>query len=166
MEKLFAVKNIPFAEMTKKDLDYWEDCAKNSHLSHKFSVVITMFITEYTLREVANKIGEVNEYTPAPLIWNKTVGFMSTSWVNEYVKEKQRHYKFGTGIYKYADNFLLFDDLEEWVHGRRKKECVRSAFDLILEIKKGDEESCPKMPKLAISGSKRMKSRLNNAESV
>ena len=132
-------KHIAFARISKYGLKFWEKpIARKEHSS--WLPVEPTFVTIHDLKEKARTIDISYQFSMPPLIWEGTVGFMTLSWINNNKKidNSKYCYKFGTGLYCDSDSLLLIDDIFEWVHNRRKIEDVRSAFDIIKSIKKGE----------------------------
>ncbi len=133
---IFPIKRIPFVYLYngRKELDMWgNDKEEHYFYGYPWRAREVGFVNMSDLIEKSKK--DEYEYSR---IWFGTVGFMSNSWVNEYSeKNKQRHYRFGTGLYQETKKLFIVDDLFAWAHDSRiSSDKVRTAFDIITEIKK------------------------------
>jgi len=135
--------HLPFVEMTQDGLDYWES-AKATEYSDWNPAEVT-FVSIGDLKEKARQLSREKNptYYPrsmfAPLIWNGTVGFMSKAWIKtKYPKKTAYNYRFGTGLYGNSGTLLFVEDIFDWAHHRKEKKDVRSAYDFIWQIYKGE----------------------------
>ncbi len=134
----FELSHIPFIAMSRNGLDWWQK-AKQSQYMTGFNPAEVTFVSISDIKEKARTLDKSNLIPPilfGPSVWSGTVGFMSRSWVNKYKGKKEYNYRFGTGIYRPANELLLVDDIFDWAHHRKEKNKVRTCLDIIVAVKK------------------------------
>ncbi len=116
-------KFVAFACMQRSGLDEWKCWKPSKNFSP--NPVKPAYVSQYDLDECAR----CDKHT----IWISMPGFMSRSWVNEY--SKACNYKFSTGIYTGTNSLLLIDDIFKWIHRSIPESEVRTAEDIINQIR-------------------------------
>ena len=142
-QKTKAVKlepaHLTFLAIRKDELAGWEK-KQNTKSWTTFRPADITFISVHDLKKRAREITEkiLPVWGPA-LVYNVMPGLASNHWVNNY-SPKEKSYRFATIGGEYTDKALLIDDVFEWCHHRREAKDVRSAWDIILAIKRGELE--------------------------
>jgi len=135
----FTPTHLPFVFMYKNGLDSWEKMKNTTNDWSVFHPANATYISVYDLNEKARTIEKSNYATyMACSIWQGEPGCMSPGWVNKNSKRTEYSYRFNTGSYQDSSTMLLVDDMFEWAGRRRESKDVRSAWDIIVAIKRGE----------------------------
>ena len=138
--KKLTLTHLPFVEMRKDALDFWEKAKWNGY--NELLPPETVYVSVCDLKEKARRHEKYDAKDTwfSPSVWKGMPGFMSRSWVNPYKTKNEYNYRFSTGLYHNSGELLLMDDVIAWSHRQINKDKVRSAFDIIVMLQKGEIE--------------------------